>query len=49
MPRRNPELLKVQGSETMPEPIIVFQHVKIVVIEVYFLPGSLFVKGLGKI
>lgn len=48
IPSKIPELLMVQGKETIPEPIIVFQHVKIVVIDFYLAPGSLLVRGFGR-
>ena len=35
-PSKKPDYPKVQGNATIPEPIIVFQHVNIVVIELYF-------------
>lgn len=34
-PSKNPDYPKVQGRATIPDPIIVFQQVKIVVIELY--------------
>jgi hypothetical protein len=42
MPRRKPEFEKVQGKATIPDPSIVFQHVKMVVIELCSWPGSNF-------
>ena len=38
-PSKNPDYPKVQGRATIPDPIIVFQQVKIVVIELYFAPS----------
>jgi len=38
-PSKNPDYPKVHGSATIPDPIIVFQQVKIVVIELYFAPS----------
>jgi hypothetical protein len=35
-PSKKPDYPKVQGSATIPDPIIVFQHVNIVVIDDYF-------------
>jgi len=37
-PSKNPDYPKVQGRATIPDPIIVFQQVKIVVIELYLAP-----------
>jgi hypothetical protein len=44
-PNRKPDSWKVHGRDTMPEPTIVFQHVKTVVKDDYFFPCS-FSSGL---
>lgn len=38
-PNKKPDYPKVHGRATIPDPIIVFQHVNIVVNELYFYPS----------